>query len=143
MHCRHGRVIIITEVFQTQKFNRPNLLPLTSDVVKPTTYLKDTVAKNLAVVKSSDAEDVRFSAAFRTLSDAIASQLILFNRGRQGEVSKVTVDYYNKHARKVTHCGDIKNSLSPLEQHLYKFYTRIEIPGKRNNCVPLLMTDDQ
>ena len=35
---------------QTQKFNRPNLLPLTSDVVKLTTYLKDTVAENLAVV---------------------------------------------------------------------------------------------
>jgi len=128
---------------QTQKFNRPNLLPLTSDVVKLTTYLKDTVVENLAVVKSSDAEDVRFSAAFRTLSDAILSQLILFNRRRQGEVSKVTVDCYNKHARKVTHCGDITNSLSPLEQHLCKFYTRIEIPGKRNNCVPLLMTDDQ
>jgi len=127
---------------QTQKFNQPNLLPLTSDVVKLTTYLKDSVAENLAVVKSCD-EDVRFSAAFRTLSDAILLQLILFNRRRQGEVSKVTVDCYNKHARKVTHCEDIKNSLSPLEQHLLKFYTRIEIPGKRSNYVPLLMTDDQ
>jgi len=50
---------------------------------------------------------------------------------------------YCKHARKLTHCQDIKNSLSPLEQHLCEFYTRVEIPGKRNNCVPVLMTDDQ
>ena len=127
---------------QTQKFNRPNLLPLTSDVVKLTTYLKDTVAENLSVVKSSE-DDVRFSAAFRTLSDAVLSQLILFNRRRQGEVSKVTMECYNNHACKVTHCEDIKNSLSPLEQHLCSLYTRVEIPGKRNNCVPVLMTDDQ
>ena len=46
---------------QTQKFSRTNLLPLTSDVLKLTTYLKDTVAENLAVVKSSEADAVRCS----------------------------------------------------------------------------------
>ena len=58
---------------QTHKFNQPNLLPLMSDVVKLTTYLKDTVPENLAVVKSS-ADGVCFIEAFRSLSDAILSR---------------------------------------------------------------------
>lgn len=53
------------------------------------------------------------------------------------------MECYSNHARKVTHCEDIKNSSSPLEQQLCSLYTRVEIPGKRNNCVPVLMTDDQ
>jgi len=56
------------ENFRPRNFNRPNLLPLTSDVLKLTTHLKDTVAENLAAVKSFEAEDVRITAAFRTLS---------------------------------------------------------------------------
>ena len=127
---------------QNRKFNCPKLLPLTSDVSKLTKHVKDVQATNLAVVKS-DQTDESFGQAFKSLSDATLAQLILFNRRRQGEVSALTVECFTKHAGKVVHWDDIQDCLSPLEKQLCQFFTRVEIPGKRNNCVPLLLTDEQ
>jgi len=127
---------------QNRKFNCPKLLPLTSDVSKLTKHVKDVQATNLAVVKS-DQTDARFGEAFKSLSDATLAQLILFNRRRQGEVSRLTVECFTKHAGKLAQWADIQNCLSPLEKQLCQFFTRVEIPGKRNNCVPLLLTDEQ
>ena len=125
---------------QSRKFNRPKLLPLMSDVGKLTSHLKDVQVSNMAIVQSTECNSSR-AQAFKTLSDATLAQLILFNRRRQGEVSKLTIERYTKHAGKVT--TGVKDCLSPLEQKLCKYFTRLEIPGKRNNCVPVLFTDKQ
>ena len=69
--------------------------------------------------------------------------LILFNRCRQGEVSRLTTAQYLKAAEIQRQPTDIDSSLSPLERHLLSVFHRVEIPGKRNRCVPLLMTDEQ
>ena len=127
---------------QAKKFNNPKLLPLTSDVVKLNTHLKDVQAQNYTIVQQRSF-DSNFCQAFKSLTDVTLAQLIIFNRRRQGEVSKLTIDLYTANAKKVTRFAEVDDCLSPLEKELCQFFTRIELPGKRHNCVPLLITSDQ
>jgi hypothetical protein len=127
---------------QTRKFNNPKLLPLTSDVMKFSSHLKDLQTKALAVVSETD-DNNAFCTAFKVLSETSLAQLILFNRRRQGEASKLTVDIYSSHAhRDRTNNPEVEECLSQLERQLCSLYSRIEVPGKRNRAVPLLLTAD-
>jgi len=126
---------------QARKFNNPKLLPLTADVMKLTTHLKDVQSESVSIVQQK-ARHSDFAGAFTMLMHSTLAHLILFNRRRQGEVSKLTVERYNANAKKVACFSEVQDCLSPLEQKLCQFFTRIEVPGKRNNCVPLLITDE-
>jgi len=71
------------------------------------------------------------------------AQVILFNRRRQGEVSKMTTDIYRLHAQEantITSNPEVEQLLSPVEKQLSHLFSRIEIPGKRHRCVPVLLT---
>jgi len=81
---------------QKRSFNKPLLLPLTNDVMKLTAYLKDQQAEALNVVSCTVQGD--FGCEYRRLAEMILAQVILFNRRRQGEVSKLTLDIYRSHA---------------------------------------------
>jgi len=81
-----------------------------------------------------------FDAGFLESFKAMLAVLIIFNRRRQGEVRRLTVTLYHNAAQFVCQTADVSCSLSPLEKHLLSLFYRVEIPGKRNRCVPLLMT---
>ena len=127
---------------QAKKFNNPQLLPLTADVMKLTTHLKDVQTEHIVSVRQK-AYDGNFIQSFRMLADATLAQLILFNRRRQGEVSRLTVHCYTSNANVGPRFAEVEDCLSPVEKKLCSFFTRIELAGKRNNCVPLLLTDGQ
>ena len=78
------------------------------------------------------------SEAYKDLCEITLTQVILFNRRRQGEVSKMKLDDFLgcHHAEE----GDIQESLSLLERKLCKALTRIEIIGKRGRTVPVILT---
>ena len=124
-------------LLQNRKMNKPQLLPLASDVSKLTSYLKDVHAESLTVIKK-EVINAEFCAAFKSLAESVLAQLILFNRRRQGEVSKILISQVT--GKESEHSQDIQSSLSPLERELIGSFTRIEIPGKRNNIVPVLLT---
>jgi len=65
------------------------VMPLTEDVVKLNEFLVGE-ANRLVV----DAE--RSSDSFLSLTQVALAKVILFNRKRQGEVSRITVDDYSK-----------------------------------------------
>jgi hypothetical protein len=125
---------------QNRRFNNLKLLPLTSDVKKLTSYLKEKQAHAFSVI-SSETGDAEFLSAFRELAETSLAQLILFNRRRQGEVSKLTIDIYtsNAHRSEALH-PEIEDCLSSLEKGLCNLFTSIEMPGNRNRSVPLLLT---
>jgi len=119
-------------VLQSRKMNKPKLLPLAADVKKLDDHPKDVVKRSMTVIEKRDAG---FVEEFRSLAEAMLALLILFNRRRQGEVSRLTIAQYLKAAEVQRQPTDVDSSLSPLERHLLSVFHRIEIPGKRNRCV--------
>jgi len=75
---------------QNRKMNKPQLLPLATDVSKLTCHLKYVQAESLTVIQK-EIINAAFCAAFKSLADSVLAQLILFNRRRQGEVSKILI----------------------------------------------------
>ena len=61
------------------------------------------------------------------------------NRRRQGEVSKMTVEDFSDKC-KVDLSSDALEELSSMERSLCKIFTRVEIKGKRERTVPVLLT---
>ncbi|KAK0142436.1 hypothetical protein N1851_019816 [Merluccius polli] len=75
---------------------------------------------------------------YATLAKMTLAQLIIFNRRREGEVSRMKLDTFE--ARKKSELNeDIAVCLTPLENRMCDFFTRLEIRGKtrkRSNCAP-------
>ncbi|KAE8277953.1 hypothetical protein D5F01_LYC24002 [Larimichthys crocea] len=67
--------------------------------------------------------------------------VILFNRRREGEVSKMSLSAFTLRDTSSTH-PDVELALSDLEKKLCKLFERIEIRGKRGRKVPFLLTPD-
>ena len=86
-----------------RKRNNPKVLPLSRDIVKLSKYL-DTKGQAATQVLKDEAHEDRSEAdkvaAWKELSEVTLSKLILFNRKRQGEPSKMKLAFYKpiKHA---------------------------------------------
>lgn len=117
-----------------KKRNKVKLIPLTKDCQALSSHLKEfgkTAYQVLELCKSN-------KEAWCDLCAVSLTQVILFNRRRQGEASKMTLeDFEGKHSTGET---DVTKSLSPLEQQLCRVLTIIEIVGKRGRTVPVILT---
>jgi len=122
---------------QSKKRNKVNLLPLSSDVKKLNSYLNNTSDDCLKKL-SDTSHPCIVEEVWRRLAEVTLANIITFNRRRQGEVSKMTVEDYSKKTT-VSLTSDSIAALSPMEQSLCKLFARIEIPGKRDRTVPILM----
>ncbi|ELT93915.1 hypothetical protein CAPTEDRAFT_194218 [Capitella teleta] len=118
--------------------NNPKLLPLTEDIVKLSNKLKQEASKCVSAMNSTGPNDDILSF-YKTLNEVTLAAIILFNRKRAGEVSKMNMSHYQT---KQAGSGQklINDSLSPLEQELSKSLQRFEIIGKRGRVVPVLLT---
>ncbi|XP_064628861.1 uncharacterized protein LOC135488255 [Lineus longissimus] len=122
------------------KRNKVQLIPLTNDCVKLTKWLREKAAKAYLDVEMPTNTVSGTSAAWCELSDTLLSTVILFNRRRQGEVSRMKLaDFVQTHQSRQE---DIMKAFSPFEQKLCKALHRIEIVGKRGRTVPVLLTAD-
>ena len=123
-----------------RKRNNPKVLPLSRDIVKLSKYL-DTKGQAATQVLKDEAHEDRSEAdkvaAWKELSEVTLSKLILFNRKRQGEPSKMKLAFYKpiKHAD-----VDAELGLSEMEKQLCQILARVEVPGKRGRTVPMLLT---
>ncbi|XP_039672042.1 uncharacterized protein LOC120568538 [Perca fluviatilis] len=75
------------------------------------------------------------------LASLTLCEVILFNRRREGEVSKMPLSAFTLRDTSGVH-SDLAVGLSELEQKLCQHFQRIEIRGKRNRKVPILLTPD-
>ncbi|XP_033126529.1 uncharacterized protein LOC117124408, partial [Anneissia japonica] len=117
------------------KRNNPKLLPLTEDVVKLSKYLQNQAKTNHEVLLKSGAE---IQKTWVKLAEILLSQIIVFNRKRPGEVSRMTLNDYNKCVRGETCILD--GALSVVEKALCKNFWRVEIIAKRLRTVAVLFT---
>ena len=94
------------------KRNNPKLLPLTEDVVKVSQYLKDEVkSRELMLRSATESEEIQ--QLWPKLAEVLLTQVIVFNRKRPGEVSKMSLLDFAVELNKLTRHVHI---------HLFTYY---------------------
>lgn len=119
---------------ETRKWNKPQLIPLTEDLVKLKKHLLAVQKQSISDLEKSNT-DLR---AYKELTSSTLASIIIFNRRRQGEPSKLKIDYDD--IRKHTFNKEVEESLTEFERRLCTSLKRIEIRGKRGRKVPLILT---
>jgi hypothetical protein len=122
-----------------KKLNKVTILPLTSDISKMTNHLTMITSRSMDVLASNSSTKDSCSAAWRSLTEATLAQLIMFNRRRVGEVSKMNLGNFQA-GLTANRNNDITEHLSELEIKLSGLLTRVELVGKSDNHVPCLLT---
>lgn len=118
------------------KWNTPQLLPFTEDVKKMHMYLDQCREEYQNEVRNNPDKKNWSKLAKITLCE-----LILFNRRREGEVSRMPLSAFTLRDTSGVQ-SDVVTGLSEFEQKLCLHFQRIEIRGKRNRKVPILLTPD-
>ncbi|XP_035981142.1 uncharacterized protein LOC110368365 isoform X2 [Fundulus heteroclitus] len=121
---------------QQAKWNKPQLLPFTEEVLLLHQFLAAEHDKCMNAMKENPT-----NINFGNLAKVTLTQVVLFNRKRQGEVSKMEVQAFT--SRNCTELNpDIMMCLNELERKLAKHFDRVEIRGKRSRMVAVLLTPD-
>ncbi|KPP63619.1 hypothetical protein Z043_118102, partial [Scleropages formosus] len=107
------------------KWNKPDVIPLTEDVCKLQKFLQKTEEN-----AKQELEKNPSPSAWRSLCETLLAEVILFNRRREGEAAKMLLEVYETRSTAPVN-ADVYNSLTKLEQTLCDKLTRIEIRGKR------------
>ena len=121
---------------EEERWNKEPLIPLTEDLHTLQRFLDakmETLKQKLTEHPTTDAH--------KAYGEVVLTRLILFNRRRQGEAGRVSVDALRK-ADHVEMTSELKETLSPLENHLSNSLSRVVIKGKRGRGVPLLLTPE-
>ncbi|XP_071329276.1 uncharacterized protein [Trachinotus anak] len=118
------------------KWNTPQLLPFTEDVKKMHMHLDKCREEYKGML-----ENLPNKKSWSKLANVTLCEVILFNRRREGEVSKMPLSAFTLRDTSGVH-SDVALGLSELEQKLCQHFQRIEIRGKRNRKVPILLTPD-
>ncbi|XP_064208087.1 uncharacterized protein LOC135263699 isoform X2 [Anguilla rostrata] len=116
------------------KWNMPQLLPFTEDVRTLHSYLDEKQQEYYGALSAEPS-----TKSWSNLVRVTLAQIILFNRRREGEVSKMPVTAFTSRDQSGPH-EDIDLALSELEQKVCRHFTRLEIRGKRGRKVPVLLT---
>ncbi|XP_073729856.1 uncharacterized protein [Misgurnus anguillicaudatus] len=115
------------------KWNAPQIIPFTQDVKVLHAHLEKKRDKFLNKLKNCPSAD-----SYAALAKVTLSQVILFNRRREGEVSRMLLSAFQSRDSSELH-EDIAICLSEFERKLCKHFTRVEIRGKRERKVPVLL----
>ncbi|XP_070408956.1 uncharacterized protein [Nothobranchius furzeri] len=116
------------------KYNKPLTLPFTEDVQCLHQYLKK--AGETAFCNLSEKATPK---TYGELAKVTLAQVIVFNRRRAGEVSKMHLQGFQKRDDTKLH-EDVAMGLSKVEQKLCNYFSRVEIMGKRGRKVAILLT---
>ncbi|XP_029949996.1 uncharacterized protein LOC115390320 isoform X2 [Salarias fasciatus] len=116
------------------KYNKPSTLPFTQDVQILHKHLEKTAERAV-----SDLKEEATTQNYAQLAKVTLAQIIVFNRRRAGEVSKMRLKSFQEGDTTQLH-EDVAMGLSKIEQKLCNYFRRIEIMGKRGRKVAVLLT---
>ena len=109
------------------RMNKPKIVPSCSEIEKVNKLLQQ---KN----KSSD---------YVTRAKATLCSVSMFNRKRGGEIQRMKChDFENGLKAGATSDPEMMKNLTPVEKKLINYFKRIEIRGKFNRRVPILLTPE-
>ncbi|XP_028415486.1 uncharacterized protein LOC114538508 [Dendronephthya gigantea] len=121
-----------------KKTNKPDVLPLTSDLMKLRDYLLEAIKKGTENLRRD-----RNKENFRVLSEVCLARLIMFNKRRGGETARMKLKAYQSRCNWREHQNqEVFQSLSVSEKQLCEKFDMVEIIGKRNRKVPVILTPD-
>ncbi|KAI4795630.1 hypothetical protein KUCAC02_029766 [Chaenocephalus aceratus] len=123
------------QTIKEKSWNKQDDIPLTKNVMALRDHLR--IVEDEAREKLSQQLSL---PAYKQLNEAVLAQVIIFNKRREGEASRLTLDTYKK-VNTTPINDDMYETLSPLEKELSKLLTRIEIHGKRGRKVPVFFTE--
>ncbi|KAL6482560.1 hypothetical protein MHYP_G00106400 [Metynnis hypsauchen] len=118
------------------KFNKPSTLPFTHDVQLLHKHLETT-----ADAASENLKKAPSPQSYAKLAKTTLARIIVFNRRRAGEVSKMQLKSFQERDKTLLH-EDVAVGLSTFEQKLCSHFCRVEIKGKRGRKVAVLLTPD-
>ncbi|KAL2093731.1 hypothetical protein ACEWY4_011043 [Coilia grayii] len=118
------------------KWDSPLLLPFTEDVKILHSHLDDKSQEYYKALSTHASTE-----NWANLSKVTLTKIILFNRQRGGEVSKILLTSFILIDPSEPH-PEIKDALSSLERKLCNRLQRVEIRDKRGGKVALLLTPD-
>lgn len=118
------------------KHNKPSTTALTKDVRILHKYLEKSAGTALRNFKE---EATRQN--YDHLAKVTLTQIVVFNRRRVGEISEISLKSFTERHTSTSH-EDAAMRLSKVEQKLCKYFTGLEIKGKRVNKVPILLTSN-
>ncbi|XP_013880000.1 uncharacterized protein LOC106529192, partial [Austrofundulus limnaeus] len=116
------------------KYNKPSTLPFTEDVQILHQHLKKSGENAFC-----NLEDNATPQTYAELAKVTLAQVIVFNRRRAGEVSKMHLRGFMERDSTKLH-EDVAMGLSKVEQKLCSYFSRVEIIGKRGRKVAILLT---
>nr|XP_033961125.1 uncharacterized protein LOC117462878 [Pseudochaenichthys georgianus] len=116
------------------KWNVPTLMPFTEDVKKMHQFLSATQDEC-----SSKLSGTPSTKSWTELAKVCLTQIILFNRRREGEVASMPLTAFLSRDTSDPH-EDVDWALSEVEKKLCRHFSRIVIRGKRGRPVPILLT---
>lgn len=113
------------------KYNKPQLLPLVEDVMKLHNFLH---CKSEEILTNATTNE------YAELCKVTLTQIILFNRKRAGEAERIKVsDYLQAQENSVDPA--VASSLTKFELELCNTHKRVEIVGKKERKVAVLLTE--
>ncbi|RXN22014.1 hypothetical protein ROHU_036771 [Labeo rohita] len=132
---RNSVSITAHQTIQEKRWNKEDDIPLTKNVIALRDHLR--MVEDEARAKMTHQMNLQ---AYKALNETVLAQVIIFNKRREGEASRLTLDTYKKASANAIN-QDIYSTLSPLEKELSKILPRIEIRGKRGKKVPVFLTE--
>lgn len=118
-----------------RKLNAGPLLPITADLKLINKHIDTETDKSVLALKQSCN-----LPKWTRLATLVLCRIILFNKRRSGESSKVTIDQFLKRPAWHELTEELQQSLSPYERKLAEQLTVIKTIGKRGRQVAVLLT---
>nr|CAH7745321.1 unnamed protein product [Callosobruchus chinensis] len=135
--CRISSSALNTMI--ANKMNCAEVLPLTEDLMKLNKYIAKEIAIFAVLLKKNPEEKY----AWIRLAEALLARIILFNKRRSGEASKLTINQFLTETNWKKECtGELWATLSKFERELARRQKLIQIVGKRGRVVPIILTED-
>ncbi|XP_059900285.1 uncharacterized protein LOC132451691 isoform X2 [Gadus macrocephalus] len=121
---------------EQRRWNKEDSVPLTKAVVTLQNYLRKIEDEAKVELKKCASN----TTAYKKLTESLLAQIIVFNKKREGEASRLTLETYLKADTGPVN-EDIYETLSAVEKQLSHRLTRIVTRGKRGRKVPILLLD--
>jgi len=113
-------------------------LPSTGDLVK----LKEFTDRQISSLSDQLKQSPNYNC-WRQLSESVLARLVVFNKRRASELAKLELSQYlNRPNWKKLSNQEVLKNLKPLEAKLMDRMDLIQVPGKRNRRVPILITPE-
>jgi len=124
---------------QKQKtYNKPEVLPSTDDLVK----LKEFTEQKLVDMSERLKNEATYKV-WLSLAETVLTRLVVFNKRRANEPAKMLLSHYvDRPDWKNRSNSELLNNLKPMEKLLMQRMDLVQVPGKRNRLVQILITPE-